>query len=56
MLLAGIEMYTAVGREWDLLEVMRNFAHEAEDMVRNTPSAAELKRLYDRDDGERQAH
>ncbi len=56
MLLAGIEMYTAVGREWDLLEIMRNFAHEAEDMVRNTPSVAELKKLYDRDDGERQAH
>jgi len=50
MLLAGIEVYTAVGREWELLEVMRKFAHEAEDMVRNTPSAAELKKLYERND------
>lgn len=50
MLLAGIDVYTAVGREWELLEVMRKFAHEAEEMVRNTPSAAELKKLYERDD------
>ena len=52
MLLAGIDMYAAVGREWELLEIMRKFAHDAEEMVRNTPSAAELKRLFDRDDAE----
>jgi hypothetical protein len=51
MLLAGIDVYAAVGREWELLEVMRKFAHDAEEMVRNTPSAAELKKLYERDDG-----
>ena len=51
MLLAGVDVYAAVGREWELLEVMRNFAHEAEEMVRNTPSASELKRLYERDEG-----
>lgn len=50
MLLAGIDLYTAVGREWELLEIMRKFAHEAEEMVHNTPSAAELKRLYERED------
>lgn len=49
MLLAGVAMYVAVGREWDLLEVMRKFAHDAEEMVRNTPTAAELKKLYERD-------
>jgi hypothetical protein len=49
MLLAGLEMYAAVGREWELLEVMRNFAHDAEEMVRNTPSAVELKKLYERE-------
>ena len=43
-------MYAAVGREWELLEVMRKFAHDAEEMVRNTPSAAELKKLYELDD------
>ena len=47
MLLAGVDVYAAVGREWELLEVMRNFAHEAEEMVRNTPSASDLKRLYE---------
>lgn len=51
-LLAGVEMYIAVGREWELLEIMRKFAHEAEEMVRDTPSAAELKKLYEREDGE----
>jgi len=49
LLLAGIEVYASVGREWELLEVMRNFAHEAEDMIRNTPTAAELKKLYERE-------
>ena len=50
MLLAGVEVYTSVGREWELLEVMRKFAHDAEEMVRNTPTASELKKLYERDD------
>jgi hypothetical protein len=51
LLLAGVEMYVSVGREWELLEIMRNFAHDAEDMVRNTPSAADLQRLFEREDG-----
>ena len=51
MLLAGVDLYTAIGREWELLEVMRKFAHDAEEMVRNTPTAAELKKLYERADG-----
>jgi hypothetical protein len=50
LLLAGVDVYVSVGREWDLLEVMRKFAHDAEEMVRNTPSASELKRLYERED------
>ena len=50
MLLTGIEMYTAIGREWELLEIMRRFARDAEEMVRNTPTAAELKKLYERED------
>lgn len=52
MLLAGVEMYTAVGREWELLEIMRKFAHEAEEMVQNTPTAAELRGLYEREDSD----
>ncbi len=47
LLLAGVDMYISIGREWELLEIMRKFAHEAEDMVRNTPTASELKRLYE---------
>lgn len=50
MLLAGVDLYTSIGREGELLEVMRRFAHDAEEMVRNTPSAAELKELYDQED------
>jgi hypothetical protein len=49
LLLAGLDLYVSVGREWELLEIMRNFAHDAEEMVRNTPTAAELKKLYERD-------
>jgi hypothetical protein len=50
LLLAGLDVYTSLGREWELLEIMRKFAHDAEEMVRNTPSAAELKKLYERED------
>jgi len=52
ILLAGIDMYTSVGREWELLEIMRKFAHDSEDMVRSTPSAAELRKLYEREEPE----
>jgi hypothetical protein len=50
LLLAGVDVFVSVGREWELLEFMRKFAHDAEEMVRNTPSAAELKKLYERPD------
>jgi len=50
LLLAGVDLYVSVGREWELLEIMRKFAHEADEMVRNTPTAADLKRLYERED------
>ena len=50
LLLAGVEVYASVGREWDLLEVMRKFAHDSEDMVRNTPSAADLQKLYEQEE------
>ena len=53
MLLAGIEVYTSIGRELELLEIMRQFAHDAEEMVRNTPSADELRKLYERGDAGR---
>ena len=53
LLLAGVELYASIGREWELLETMRAFAHDSADMVRNTPTAAELRRLYE-EEGPRQ--
>jgi len=50
LLLAGVDLYVSMGREWELLDIMRKFAHDAEEMVHNTPTAADLKRLYDRED------
>jgi hypothetical protein len=50
LLLAGVDLYVSVGRELELLEIMREFAHEAEEMVHNTPTAAQLKELYERDE------
>jgi hypothetical protein len=49
MLLAGVEAYIAVGREWELLDVMRQFAHDAQYMVENTPTAEELRKLFEQD-------
>ena len=49
LMLAGLDMYVSIGREWELLEIMRRFAHDSVDMVRNTPTAAELKKLYEQD-------
>ncbi|MCU1325161.1 MAG: hypothetical protein JWN34_531 [Bryobacterales bacterium] len=48
MLLGGVDLYVSIGREWELLEIMRKFAHDAEDMVNNTPTAADLQKLYER--------
>jgi len=50
LLLAGVELYVSIGCEWDLLETMRKFAGDAEEMVRNTPSADDLKSIYERED------
>lgn len=49
MLLAGVGAYVAVGREWELLDVMRKFAHEAPDMVANTPTADDLRKLFEQE-------
>lgn len=50
LLLAGVDVYASVGREMELLEIMRKFAHDAEEMVLNTPSADDLRKLYERED------
>jgi hypothetical protein len=49
VLLAGIELYVSLGREVELLEIMRQFEKDIRPAVEGTPSAAELERLYRRD-------
>ena len=50
LLLRGVEMYVSIGREWELLDTMRQFARDSEEIVRNTPSADDLRRLYEREE------
>jgi hypothetical protein len=49
LLLAGVELYAVLGREFDLLEIMRSFAHEMHQAVEETPSVRELEQLFERD-------
>ncbi len=49
LLLAGVELYAVLGREFDLLDVMRTFAHEMHQAVEGTPSVRELEDLFERD-------
>jgi hypothetical protein len=49
LLLAGVELYAVLGREFDLLEIMRSFAHDMQQAVEGTPSVRELEQLFERD-------
>ena len=49
MILAGAELYALLGREFDLLEVMRAFAHDMHQAVERTPTARELEELFERE-------
>ncbi len=49
-LLAGVDLYVALGRELEILDVMRQLALDAREAVENTPSAEDLKRLYEMDE------
>ena len=53
MLLQGIDLYVSMGREWELLESMRTFAHDSQEMVNGTPSVADLQDLYGKGDEDR---
>ena len=53
MLLQGIDRYVSMGREWELLESMRTFAHDSQEMVNGTPSVADLQDLYGKGDEDR---
>jgi hypothetical protein len=49
LLLAGVELYAIMGREFELLEIMRTFAHEMHEAVEGTPSIKELEDLFNRE-------
>lgn len=49
LLLTGVELYALLGREFDLLDVMRSFAHDMHQVVEDTPTARELEQLFERD-------
>ena len=49
VLLAGVELYLSLGREYDLLEIMRKFADEMKEPVEKTPTVEELEELYRRE-------
>jgi hypothetical protein len=48
LLLAGVELYAVLGREFDLLEIMRSFAHDMQQVVEGTPTVRELEQLFER--------
>jgi len=49
LLLAGVELYATLGREFELLEIMRTFAQEMHEAVQGTPTARELEELFNRE-------
>jgi len=49
LVLAGVELYATLGREYELLEVMRTFAHDMHDAVQGTPTAKQLEELFNRE-------
>lgn len=42
-----MELYAPAGRELELLDLMRQHAEELRDTVAGTPTADELRRLYE---------
>jgi hypothetical protein len=50
VLLSGIDLYATLGREYELLEIMKHFAEDIQEAVDNTPTAAQLKELYEREE------
>ena len=43
-----MELYATLGREFELLEIMRTFAHDIHEAVEGTPTAKELEELFNR--------
>ena len=46
ILLTGIDLYVSIGKEIELLEMMRDYAEHMREAIENTPSAKELEDLY----------
>ncbi|HLK18896.1 MAG TPA: hypothetical protein VKT81_08065 [Bryobacteraceae bacterium] len=49
VILSGVELYTSLGREFDLIEIMKGFADEMRESVENTPTASQLEELFRRE-------
>jgi hypothetical protein len=49
-LLAGVDLYVALGRELEILELMRQHAYDLRVAVENTPTAKDLERLHEMED------
>lgn len=49
LLLAGVELFAVLGREFELLETMRSSVEEIHDAVAGTPTAKELEDLFNRE-------
>ena len=47
ILLTGVDLYLSLGKEVELLEMMRDYAEQMREAIQGTPSAEELKQLYD---------
>ena len=46
ILLTGIDLYLSIGKEVELLEMMRDYADQMREAIEGTPSAKELEQLY----------
>lgn len=47
VILTGVDLYASLGREFELLEMMKKFADEMKEAIEKTPTVEELRRLYD---------
>ena len=46
ILLTGVDLYVSIGKEVELLEMMRDYAERMREVIEKTPSAEELEQLY----------
>lgn len=47
VLLAGVDLYVRLGEEMELLELMRSHADEIRESVEGTPTAKDLRKLFE---------